>query len=456
MLNLFGHYVRANTVLLGIAEFLFLGAAFYALAYLLLGNAFGADGQYLVLNRVLVPTCVLMLTMFSLGLYEPRARHDLRVFLIRLAASCAVGGIVLFGFFWWFLGTGGRGSALTGLAASGVAFVVVLLLWFAFNAITRSEAFRTRVIVLGTGDRAGEVASLAAQPGSSLSVASMLSATDIKDAETGEERNLLDLCRRTGATEIVVALQERRGVLPVSELLACRMHGINVTDYSTFCERESGKVDLDNVYPSWLVFSDGFRNTQRTFLWKRLFDGIVSLSILTLCLPILIGTYAAVRLDSKGPGFYRQRRVGLDGKVFEVYKFRSMRTDAEKAGAQWARQNDDRVTRVGRFIRRTRIDELPQLINVLSGDMSFVGPRPERPEFVAELSQEIPYYQDRHRVKPGITGWAQINYPYGASVEDTKEKLKYDLYYMKNCTLFLDFLILLKTIRVVLWPEGVR
>ncbi|MCP1335911.1 TIGR03013 family XrtA/PEP-CTERM system glycosyltransferase [Futiania mangrovi] len=455
MLNLFGHYVRANTVLLGIAEFLFLGVAFYLLALLLLGAAAGAGEQHFVLTRVLVPTCVLMLTMFSLGLYEPRARHDLRVFLIRLLASCLAGGFVLFLFF-ILVGTGARDAGLTGFSASGVAFVVVLVLWFAFNAITRSEAFRTRMIVLGTGERAGEVASLAAQPGSSLSVASMLSASDIKDTETGEARNLLDLCRRTGATEIVVALQERRGVLPVSELLACRMHGINVTDYSTFCERESGKVDLDNVYPSWLVFSDGFRNTQRTFLWKRLFDGIVSLSILTLCLPILIGTYLAVRLDSKGPGFYRQRRVGLDGKVFEVYKFRSMRTDAEKAGAQWARQNDDRVTRVGRFIRRTRIDELPQLINVLSGDMSFVGPRPERPEFVAELSQEIPYYQDRHRVKPGITGWAQINYPYGASVEDTKEKLKYDLYYMKNCTLFLDFLILLKTIRVVLWPEGVR
>jgi exopolysaccharide biosynthesis polyprenyl glycosylphosphotransferase len=222
-------------------------------------------------------------------------------------------------------------------------------------------------------------------------------------------------------------------------------------------ERETGRVDLDTVNPSWLIFSDGFSSGRAlSSAAKRIFDVSASLLLLVLTLPLIVLFALLVKLDSKGPAFFRQTRVGLYGQAFDVIKLRSMRTDAEAGGAQFAQENDPRVTRIGRFIRKVRIDELPQTWSVLKGEMSFVGPRPERPEFVAELEEQLPYYAERHMVKPGITGWAQINYPYGASLEDSRHKLEYDLYYAKNYTPFLDLLILLQTLRVVLWHEGAR
>jgi sugar transferase (PEP-CTERM system associated) len=223
-------------------------------------------------------------------------------------------------------------------------------------------------------------------------------------------------------------------------------------------ERETGRIDLDSVNPSWLIFSDGFSSGRRlSSAFKRVFDVTSSLILLVLTAPIIAIFALLVRLESPGGAFYRQQRVGLYGEPFDVIKLRSMRADAEAAGtAVWASENDPRITRIGHFIRKVRIDELPQIWSVLKGEMSFVGPRPERPQFVADLETKMPYYAERHMVKPGITGWAQINYPYGASVEDSRHKLEYDLYYAKNYTPFLDVLILLQTLRVVLWPEGVR
>ena len=261
-----------------------------------------------------------------------------------------------------------------------------------------------------------------------------------------------------GATEVVLALEERRNALPLNDLLRIKTTGVEVHDFSSFLERETGRVDLDSLNPSWLIFSDGFSAGRRLSSWgKRLFDVAVSLAGLVLFAPLILIAGIAVKLESKGPVFYRQRRVGLYGETFDVIKLRSMRTDAEVGGkAVWAQKDDPRVTRVGRFIRQTRIDELPQVWSVLKGEMSFVGPRPERPQFVADLEDRLPYYAERHVVKPGITGWAQINYPYGASIEDAREKLEFDLYYAKNYTPFLDLLILLQTARVVIWPEGAR
>ena len=233
--------------------------------------------------------------------------------------------------------------------------------------------------------------------------------------------------------------------------------GVHVNDFSSFLERETGRVDLDTLNPSWLIFSDGFSSGRAiSSVAKRVFDILASLLLLALTFPIIALFAALVKLDSKGPAFFRQVRIGLYGEKFVLLKLRSMRTDAEKDGAVWARQNDDRVTRVGRFIRSSRIDELPQIYNVLKGEMSFIGPRPERPEFVADLMREIPYYTERHRVKPGLMGWAQLCYPYGASVEDAAQKLRYDLYYIKNHSMLLDTLIVVQTIEVVLVGHGAR
>jgi sugar transferase (PEP-CTERM system associated) len=271
-----------------------------------------------------------------------------------------------------------------------------------------------------------------------------------------DEHALARYAQTVGAREIVVATDERRG-MPVLQLLHCKIAGINVIDYLTFWERETRKVELEALQPSWLIFSDGFRQGRIIDAMKRGFDVGVSLALFVLVLPVVLMAALAIRLEDRGPALYRQERVGRDGVTFTLLKFRSMRQDAEHSGRpQWAAQADPRVTRVGAILRRFRIDELPQLLNVLKGDMSFVGPRPERPYFVDALAKELPFYRERHSVKPGITGWAQVNYPYGASLEDARQKLAYDLYYVKNRTLFLDFLILIETVRVILFHEGAR
>lgn len=271
--------------------------------------------------------------------------------------------------------------------------------------------------------------------------------------------DLLSYAMANGIREIVVALEDRREAFPTQQLLACKMLGIRVVDWSNFFERETGKVKLDLLRPSWLIFADGFDQNQRRARARRMMDVSISVAVLLLLFPLMLATALAIVLDG-GRGesvFYRQKRVGLNGKIFAILKFRSMVPNAEKDGrAMWAQKGDQRVTRVGNFLRKYRIDELPQLINVLKGDMSLVGPRPERPEFVDQLRERIPYYNERQRVKPGITGWAQLNYPYGACEKDAKEKLEYDLYYVKNNSLLLDVAILLQTAEVIFFKKGSR
>ncbi|WP_276968345.1 exopolysaccharide biosynthesis polyprenyl glycosylphosphotransferase, partial [Metallibacterium scheffleri] len=250
--------------------------------------------------------------------------------------------------------------------------------------------------------------------------------------------------------------REARAVMPTEQLLLCKSAGIRIFSDVEFRERQFRRVDLDRLCPEWLVFAEGAFASRLGQATKRGFDLAVSAGMLLVTLPLMLLIALIIKLDSPGPVFYRQERVGLHGKTFMLLKFRSMRTDAEAAGPVWARTADPRVTRVGRFIRRTRIDELPQLLNVLRGEMSFVGPRPERPHFIAELARAIPRYHDRAFVKPGITGWAQVNFPYGASIEDARMKLAYDLYYISHRNLFLDFLILFSTVRVILLQEGSR
>ncbi|MCW5699708.1 MAG: TIGR03013 family PEP-CTERM/XrtA system glycosyltransferase, partial [Rhodospirillales bacterium] len=267
---------------------------------------------------------------------------------------------------------------------------------------------------------------------------------------------IVDWVRSNEIDEIVVAPDDRRGRLPLPSLIDCRLSGTPIIDHQRFWERETRRVDLAALKPDWFVYSEGFASGGLQRWAKRVFDIAVSASMLLLLSPVLALTALAIFLEDGGPAIYRQERVGFRGRRFTLMKLRSMRVDAEADGPKWADQNDCRVTLVGAFIRKTRIDELPQLINVLKGDMSLVGPRPERPFFVDSLKQLIPYYELRHCVKPGVTGWAQLNYPYGASIEDAWQKLEYDLYYIRSNNVFWDFLILLQTGRVVIWPKGVR
>jgi sugar transferase (PEP-CTERM system associated) len=329
---------------------------------------------------------------------------------------------------------------------------------------------KRRVLVLGNGAQAARIAKLVetgenehfvpisfiAMPGERSSVRSDTVDRSVSDAVAPPDDALTEMVYRQGASEIVVATDERRG-LPVRQLLHCKLAGIKVIDFLDFWERETRTVDLEALKPSWLFYSDGFRSGPFEEFLKRAFDIAVSLGLLLVTLPLLLVTACLIKLESSGPIFYHQARVGLHGRQFTIMKFRSMQTDAETDGRpRWAAERDPRITRVGAIIRKLRIDELAQIFNVLRGDMSLVGPRPERPFFVAELARAIPYYSERHWARPGITGWAQVNYPYGASTEDAWVKLTYDLYYVKNRSIFLDFMILLQTARVIFWNYGAR
>jgi sugar transferase (PEP-CTERM system associated) len=268
--------------------------------------------------------------------------------------------------------------------------------------------------------------------------------------------DIFETVKRIKAHKIIVSLAERRGVLPVREILRCKLSGIEVVDALSFYEQLTGKLLVEDINPSWFIFSNGFCVTPFKRAYKRGLDIVFSLIGLTIALPLMPFIALAVKLDSRGPVFFRQIRVGQGEREFMLFKFRTMAQDAEKNGAVWAQKDDPRITRVGAILRKTRLDEVPQLFNVLKGDMSFVGPRPERPEFIKMLEEKIPYYSKRHFVKPGITGWAQVKYPYGASVEEAMEKLRYDLYYIKNLSFLMDILIVLETIKVVLFGRGAR
>jgi sugar transferase (PEP-CTERM system associated) len=272
----------------------------------------------------------------------------------------------------------------------------------------------------------------------------------------GDYSQIFQICQTGDVDRIIVALDERRGKFPLEQLLFCRLKGIPVDDGIAFTEQLAGKLSVESLHPSFLIFSDGFKRSAIFKRLKRVLDISGSLFGLIVFSLVSVIISFAIRLESKGPVLYRQKRVGEDGKIFHLLKFRSMRADAEANGPVWAQKDDQRVTRVGRIIRKLRLDEVPQMFNVLRGEMSFVGPRPERPFFVEQLKSEIPFYSERHVVKPGITGWAQISYPYGASKEDALEKLKYDLYYIKHMSLLFDLLIVLQTVKIVLLGKGAR
>jgi sugar transferase (PEP-CTERM system associated) len=348
----------------------------------------------------------------------------------------------------------GRGIVLIGITLALPAIAVC-------RVAVASGMLEQKVLVLGTGELAHSVAAaLASREDLRVTVAGYLTGGEPSGAPPkggrilGRVEELIPIVRSTQVDRIIVALEERRNVLPVRDLVRLRMEGVRVEDAQSALAELSGRVALNAIQPSWFVFSEGFRRSDLMVLMKDAIDLVCATLGFVLSLPIIAVVAAAIKLDSPGPVIYRQRRVGVGGRCFEVYKFRSMRANAEHNGAQWAAADDPRVTRVGALLRKYRLDELPQFLNVVRGDMSFVGPRPERPEFVEELRAAIPYYDERHTVRPGITGWAQVQYEYSASVEGAHRKLEYDLYYLKHMSALFDIRIILRTIRTVISGKG--
>ncbi|MEO0908254.1 MAG: TIGR03013 family XrtA/PEP-CTERM system glycosyltransferase [Pseudomonadota bacterium] len=461
MIRLFKHYIPHAVLLLGLLDYaLLVGAS--EVAWQVRAGQIGVEvGE---LRERWLPifgsAAVVWLAMISVGVYGPYALRSLRFAGARILVAISLGVIALATIDWIVPGDHFWRSTL--LYSMGFAIVVLMLDRLLLNSFLGSSAFRRRVLVLGAGDRAQRLRTLSERPEAGFAIVSYIAMGEpdrvVEEAIARDAIHELGrFVENLGVSEVVLALQERRNALPLNDLLRIKTKGVHVNDFSSFLERETGRVDLDTVNPSWLIFSDGFSSGRILFsAAKRIFDILVSVILLLLTAPLIVIFALLVKLDSKGPAFFRQRRVGLYGETFDLIKLRSMRVDAEKDGAKWAEEDDPRVTRIGRFIRKVRIDELPQSWSVLKGDMSFVGPRPEVPKFVDDLQEQIPFYGERHMVKPGITGWAQINYPYGASIEDSRKKLEYDLYYAKNYTPFLDLVILLQTVRVILWPEGAR
>ena len=344
-------------------------------------------------------------------------------------------------------------------------FLLGMLAWrLTFNRLASLQSFGERILIVGTDATARTVArQVLAQEDFPYEIVGFIDEDPSRVGESvvnpriiGTPADIQHLIETRRVDRIVVGLSDRRGRLPVGELLRAKMSGVRVEDVNSVYERLTGKLLVEDIRPSWLIFSDGFRASRLTRQSKRLFDIVLALFGLAVAAPFMLLTALAIWLESGFPILYRQDRVGENGRVFTLFKFRSMRQDAEQGTPIWARADDERVTGVGRFIRSTRLDELPQLWNVLRGDMSFVGPRPERPFFVAQLAEQIPFYEQRHAVKPGVTGWAQVKYRYGASLEDSLEKLRYDLYYIKHLSLSFDLTILFDTVKVVLFAKGAR
>jgi len=458
VIRVFRHYISSAYLWLLLIE---AGLFFFAM-YFSSELSISWDASKDVFTASLVFSLLLTLACSAMGLYRRSLSTDDYNLLARTTASFALAIVALIVIYYslphFFI-------ARNVLAiATILAFIGIMTSRYLFYHFANLETLKRRVLVIGSGKKAAQLNGVndsfihkaftllgyVALPGDHTIVP--------KHQLIPLDKKLIEITELLGIDEIVIALDDNRRGLPLDELLDCKMSGLAILDLMSFYEREQGLVSLDNLHPAWLIFSDGFAQGGLRRFSKRLFDLLASLLLFLVAWPFMIITSLAIFFESgcKGPVFYRQLRVGENNIPFQVLKFRSMYTDAEKHGAQWAKAKDNRITRVGSIIRKFRIDELPQIFNVLRGEMSFVGPRPERPEFVSGFEERIPYYRERHRVKPGITGWAQLCYPYGADENDAIQKLQYDLYYVKNYSIFLDLSIMFNTVEVVLWGRGAR
>jgi sugar transferase (PEP-CTERM system associated) len=455
MLRIFRHYISGVAFLLFIGDIGVILAAFYVTEI----SAPWAGSASLVARFIEVAT-VITFVLYLGDLYQPRRGYGRREMMAHLLICHSAAALVI----------ATVGFAVPPLRLSRSAFLGIFLLTTPGLMIWRAALFgrwsqhqlTVRVLVLGTGQVGHLISELEPTSARPFQIIGFLddapgASEMVPDGHMllGKIQDLDVLVEETRPDIIVVAQLDRRGCFPTKPLLECRLRGIRVEDWPAFYEKATGKILVTAMRPSWLIFSDGFVKTPRTEIAKRLFDVSASLLGVILSAPLMVIAAIAIKLESPGPVLYRQPRLGKNGCVFILNKFRSMRRDAEKeTGPIWSTEHDPRVTRIGAMLRRTRVDELPQLFNVLFGQMSFIGPRPERPEFVEKLQEQIPYYMERLAVKPGITGWAQVKYRYGSSIEDAVEKLQYDLYYIKNLSLFLDLLIVLNTVQVILFARG--
>lgn len=463
--RVFGQQIAVSMAALAVLETAIFFTALLAVSHVRLGFELPAvernQGPFwprALLFSMAMATCLLALGMYSTRQRVRRGGVLLRVLLA--AVVCTILATICFN----IIRDHHFGRGLLGMATMSAA-AVVYLLRVSTGRFVDALPFKRRVLVYGTGDRASVISRLrrrADQRGFSLIGFVQAEGESLSVPAACVHRpssGLLKFCRASGVREVVLAMDDRRRAFPIRELLECRLAGIDVTDLLTFLERETGRVRLDVFNPSWLIFGKGFRRGSLRAFPCTLLDFIASALLLSLALPLIFVTIVAIKLEDgwRAPIFYGQERVGQGGRTFKLLKFRSMGIDAEADGeARWAVKHDPRVTRVGAVIRKLRIDELPQILNVLRGDMCVVGPRPERPKFVEELTNAIPYYAYRHCVKPGITGWAQLCYAYGSSEQDAIEKLQYDLYYIKNSGLLFDLSILVQTAEVVLFGKGAR
>jgi sugar transferase (PEP-CTERM system associated) len=457
LIRLLNVYYPVRTLVLLIGEALIIVTSFLLGAVVVL-----RDDSYLVLRyeygffKILGVTVLVLVCSHWLDLYDTARLNTKGELYFRLLLLSGVMAFILAGVAYLnpsFL-LGGRSSSI-GL----IIFTVALFGWrIAFTWLVQLPILVERIYVLGNGERAQRVVQgLRQNPEVGIEIASWTG--KIEGAVTRETvaAHLMEVVQKEKVHRVIVATPDRRGNIPMQELLELRMRGVKIEEATSWLEKISGKIEVENLYPSWLVFGQGFRRGAIFILMRRAVSVVISSIGLVLALPLLPLIMLAIRLDSPGPVFYTQTRVGKAGRTFKVLKFRTMRQDAEAAsGPKWAGDNDPRVTRVGKFLRSSRLDEIPQLWCVLKGDMAFVGPRPERPEFIAMLAKEIPYYGVRHMVRPGLTGWAQVKYKYGSTVADSREKLQYDLFYIKNASIGLDLLIMFQTVKTVLLRRGAQ
>jgi sugar transferase (PEP-CTERM system associated) len=457
VIRLFNVYYPIRTLILLAGEALIVWTSF------LLGTMLQfREDTYLVLNfeygyyKILMVTIVVLLISHWFDLYDPsnfNAKWE-QVFRLLLVLGLVALSLAAVGFLFPH-SLPGHGSSLIGL----IILTFALFIWRGTYAwLSQRPYLRERVYVLGTGERAQRLVN-GLRTRSELSVEVAGWSGNLEGPVTRESiaAHLRELAGPGEIHRVIVAMPDRRGTFPVNELLKLRLEGVKIEEATSWLEKISGKIEVEHLNPSWLLFADGFRCSAGFSLLRRVASFMASALLLIIVLPVIPFVILAIKLDSAGPVLYRQKRVGRAGVIFYCHKFRTMRRDAEAdTGATWAGDDDPRITRVGRFLRLSRLDEIPQLWNVLRGDMGFVGPRPERPEFIDWLSREIPFYPLRHCVSPGITGWAQIRYKYGNTQEDAKQKLQYDLYYIKNMSLGLDLFIMFQTIKIVLLGRGAQ
>jgi len=465
ILKIFNQYIPTRKLVFFFLESIFiLGMVIFGTYLRFLGDPEGFYiyvYEYLYLKALLIVASV-QLSLYYFDLYDLKCFRSNFELTIRLLQSLGISSILLALLYYLFpFLIIGRGIFLISLGFMGA----IIATWrLVYNHILKTRPLDQKVLIVGSGPLAKSIAKeMIERADTGFKVMGFI--TDhpervgeklINPSVIGNQSQIIDIVEREKVDRIIVALEERRGRFPDAQLLSCKMRGIAVEEGIEFYEHLTGMLQVESLRPSFLIFSSGFKKSKLTIWTKRVTGLTLSLIGMILLSPLILITSISIKIDSHGPVFYKQERVGENGRIFKLLKFRSMVEDAETDGPVWAAENDSRVTRVGRWIRKWRIDEIPQMFNVLNGDMSFVGPRPERPYFVEQLSKEIPYYNQRFSVRPGLTGWAQIKYQYGASKEDALEKLKYDLYYIKNLSPFFDLLIIFETVKVVLFGKGAR